>query len=204
MRPINLLPPEALERAKARRRRWVWIAGGVAFLALLAAATVWFDGKVSERQDRLDDELAVVVQLEAEVAGLGDFANLKNEFENNKFILEAALDRDVVWGRLLNDFGRMLPDRVWLTSFTGQVNTDPLVPAIGEITVSGVGFDFPDISAWLRSLDSSTFPSVDQTWVSSISAGEIGEVPVVDFVSSTFLTAGSLSDRLALRIPETP
>lgn len=204
MRPINLLPPEALERAKARRQRWVWIAGGVAFLALLAVATMWFQGKVDERQDTLDDEQAVVVQLQAEAAGLGEFASLKNEFENSKFILEAALDRDVVWGRLLNDFGRMLPDRVWLTSFTGQVNTDPLVPAIGEITVSGVGFEFPDISAWLRSLDSSTFPSVDQTWVSSISAGGIGEVPVVDFVSSTFLTAGSLSDRLALRIPEAP
>lgn len=173
-------------------------------MALLAVATMWFQGKVDERQDTLDDEQAVVVQLQAEAAGLGEFASLKNEFENSKFILEAALDRDVVWGRLLNDFGRMLPDRVWLTSFTGQVNTDPLVPAIGEITVSGVGFEFPDISAWLRSLDSSTFPSVDQTWVSSISAGGIGEVPVVDFVSSTFLTAGSLSDRLALRIPEAP
>ena len=35
-------------------------------------------------------------------------------------------------------------------------------------------------------------------------AAEIGEVPVVNFVSSTFLTQGALSDRLALRLPEVP
>lgn len=203
MRPINLLPPEALERAKARRQRWVWIAAAAVFVALLAVATVWFQGKVDDRKADLAEEEAVVTQLRAEAAGLGEFAELKNEFETSKFILEAALDRDVVWGRLLNDLGRMLPDRVWLTSFTGQV-AGADAATIGEVAVSGVGFEFPDVSAWLRSLDSSTFPSVDRTWVSTINVGSIGEVPVVNFASSTFLTVASLSDRLALRIPETP
>ena len=204
MRPINLLPPEALEGAKARRRRWIGAGAALLFIALLALATFWYQGKVDERKDELDRELAVVTQLEAERAGLGEFAALKTEFDTNVLILASALDRDVVWGRLLNDLGRMLPDRVWLSTFSGTVTEDPESTTIGEISVSGIGFDFPDVSAWLRSLDSSTFPSVDRTWVSAISVGAIGEVPVVDFASSTFLTDAALSDRLALRIPVTP
>ncbi len=204
MRPINLLPPEALEKAKARRRRWMWIGVVVVFVGLLALATIWFQGRVDERKKELEDEQATVTQLQAEAAGLSEFAALKAEFDTNVLILATALDRDVVWGRLLNDLGRLLPDRVWLTTFTGQVNTDPTIPALGEVTVSGVGFEFPDVSAWLRALDSSTFPSVDQTWVSSINTATIGEAPVVNFVSSTFLTEGALSDRLALRLPEIP
>jgi type IV pilus assembly protein PilN len=204
MRPINLLPPEAVERAKARRKRWLWIGAAVVFVGLLAAATLWYQGRVNERKDELAQEQTEITRLQNEAAGLAEFAALKGQFDTSVLILATALDRDVVWGRLLNDLGRLLPDRLWLTTFSGQVSTDPAALTIGEVTVSGVGFDFPDVSAWLRSLDSSTFPSVDQTWVSSISASQIGEVPVVNFVSSTFLTEGALSDRLALRLPEIP
>lgn len=204
MRPINLLPPEALEKAKARRQRWLGIAAALVFVGLLVVATFWFQGKVNEKKDELAAEQATVAGLETEIVGLSEFANLEAEYLASVGILQSALDRDVVWGRLLNDLGRMLPDRVWITTFNGQVASDPGSLAIGEVTLTGVGFEFPDVSAWLRSLDSSTFPSVDQTWVSSISSSQIGEVPVVDFVSSTFLTQGALSDRLALRLPEIP
>ena len=204
MRAINLLPPEALERAKARRARWMWIAAVVVFVGLLALATFWFQGRVNDRKDDLAAEQAIIADLEAEKASLAEFEDLAVGFANNRLILETALDRDVVWGRLLNDLGRLLPDRVWLTTFSGQVTTDPTSPSIGEVTVSGVGFDFQDVSAWVRSLDAATFPSVDQTWVSNISTADIGEVGVVNFVSSTFLTRDSLSDRVSLRLPDIP
>jgi type IV pilus assembly protein PilN len=178
MRAINLLPPEALERAKVRRQRWLWIAGALVFVGLLAVATLWFQSRVDARKDALQAEQDEITQLQARAAGLSEFAALKGEFDTNVLILATALDRDVVWGRLLNDLGRLLPDRLWLTTFSGQVNTDPAVPTIGEVTVSGIGFEFPDVSAWLRSLDSSTFPSVDQTWVSSISAAAIEHFPI--------------------------
>ena len=141
-----------------------------------------------------------MAQLQAEVDELAEFAVLKAEFDNNVLILATALDNDVVWGRLLNDLGRLIPDRVWIDSFSGIVN--PETGAVGEIQVSGTAFDYPDVAAWLRSLDSTSFPSVDNTWVTNISQATIGEIPVVRFSSSTFITEGALSDRLALRIPE--
>lgn len=200
MRAINLLPPEAFERAKARRRLQLWILLGVVYVGLLVAATFWWQGKVDEKKDELVAEQEKVVQLQAEVAGLAEFAALKAEFDNSVLILATALDNDVVWGRLLNDLGRMIPDRVWIDSFAGTVN--PASGAVGEIQVSGTAFDYPDVAAWLRALDSTTFSSVDSAWVTNITQGVIGEIPVVRFSSSTFITEGALSDRLALRIPE--
>ena len=200
MRAINLLPPDALKKAKARRLTQLWIALGVVYLGLLVAATFWWQGQVDDKKKDLDAEQAIVAQLQAEVDELSEFAVLKAEFDNNVLILATALDNDVVWGRLLNDLGRLIPDRVWIDSFSGTVN--PETGLVGEIQVSGTAFDYPDVAAWLRSLDSASFPSVDNTWVTNISQATIGEVPVVRFSSSPFITGGALSDRLALRIPE--
>lgn len=201
MRPINLLPPKALERARARRRASLWMLLGVVVVVALGAGVFWYQGQVSDRKDELAREQEVLSQLQVEVRELAEFAALKDEFDTSVLILAVALESDVVWGRILNDLGRMIPDRVWIDSFTGTINAaDPVI--IGEVSVVGTGFDFPDVSAWLRSLNSSAFPSVDQTWVTNISASLVGEVPVVRFNSSTFLTEESLSDRLAQRVPD--
>ncbi len=201
MRPINLLPPEALEKAKLRRRRFLWVLAGLAFLALLAVATLWMQNRVNDRKEELQQREAEIAALQQEVAELGEFAALKAEFDGAVLILTSALSGDVGWGRILNDLARTIPDRVWITSFSalavvGEAGT------VGEISLGVTGFDFPDVAAWLRSLDSSTFPSVDKTWVTGISVGTIGEVPVVNFNSSTFLTPEALTDRLEQRIPD--
>jgi hypothetical protein len=96
----------------------------------------------------------------------------------------------------------MIPDRVWLAAFQGSVDLDPLTAAQGSIQVSGTGFDFGDVAAWLRALDSDRFPSVAGTWVSTVTGQTIGEIPVVAFESQTSLTAAALTERVAERIPE--
>ena len=61
--------------------------------------------------------------------------------------------------------------------------------------------DYPDVSAWLRALDSDRFPGTAGTWVSSVSNTLIGETTVVQFVSQSTLTRNALSNRAADRIP---
>jgi Tfp pilus assembly protein PilN len=117
--------------------------------------------------------------------------------------MQVALADDLPWARILNDLGRILPDSVWLESFRGSVDEDPATPQVGVVQVTGVGFDFPDVSAWLRSLDSDRFPAATATWVTSVSEGQIGEANVVNFISQTSLTEAARSDRLATRIPRT-
>jgi len=204
MRPINLLPPKARERAAARRKQSLWIALGLVYLAILVLATLWWQGQVDEAAEEAAAQQAVVEGLRAEVAQLQDLSNLRTEFEETATVVSEILATDVAWGRLLNDFGRLIPPRVWMTQFSGSSSADSSSSAVGLLALIGTAFDYPDVASWLRSLDSANFPGVDQTWVSSATTGQIGEIPVVDFSSSTELTADALSDRAATRIPDVP
>ncbi len=203
MRSINLLPPESRKKAGVRRRQGLWVLLGLAYVAALVAATFWFQGRVGEAEDDLAAQQAVVDQLQAEVDDLANLRDLRVAFETRVAVVDNILARDVAWGRLLNDLARMIPPRVWLSSFTGtaEPGTSPIV---GQVTMSGTGFDYTDVASWLRSLDSANFPGVSDTWVNTITVGEIGFATVVDFDSNTVLTDAALSTRAADRIPDLP
>jgi Tfp pilus assembly protein PilN len=203
MRTINLLPPEAKQKAAARRKQSLWIVLGVVYLVILALITLWYQGRVDSAQDAVDAQQVVVDDLRTDVARLADLATLQETFLTQAVIVQTVLADDIAWGRLLNDFGRLIPPRVWLATFNG-VAAATGAGGVGSLTIAGVAFDYPDVASWLRSLDSTNFPGVDQTWVNSASAGTIGAFPVVDFASSTLLTDEALSDRAETRIPDVP
>ncbi len=202
MRPINLLPPEAFQKAAARRRFVQVALVAVAYVALLAVLTFWWQGRVDRAEEEVAMQEARNAELQAEQGSLVSARELVDEFDGDVALIQAALTDDVSWGRLLNDLGRVIPERVWLNSFSGAV--DPSGEGIGGISVSGTAFDYADVSSWLRQLDSDNFPGVSGTWVTSASTGLIGEAEVVNFVSSTSLTDDSLSTRAVDRIPEAP
>ncbi len=204
MRSINLLPPESRVRAAARRRQALWILLGIAYLALLVAITFWWQGRVGEAEDDLEAQQAAVAQVESEIGELRDLEELRTGFESRVAVIDGILARDVAWGRLLNDLARLIPPRVWLGSFTGTVDAVGASPAVGQISISGTAFDYPDVASWLRALDSTNFPGVSDTWVSSVSSSAIGQADVVDFSSQTFLTDGALSTRADERVPTLP
>ncbi len=202
MRPINLLPPEAFERS-AGRRRFVRLALiGLLYLVLLGLVFIIARRDTADIRHDVDAQLAVNSNLEAQRAEMQGADELVDRYDQNSALLSALLVSDVSWGRILNDLGRMIPDRIWLASFQGRVDNDPTTPAHGTIQVSGTGFDFGDVAAWLRALDSDRFPSVAGTWVSTVAGEEISDIPVVVFESQTSLTESALTDRLAERIPE--
>ncbi|MGH8937474.1 MAG: PilN domain-containing protein, partial [Acidimicrobiia bacterium] len=120
-------------------------------------------------------------------------------------MMAVILAADIAWGRLLNDLGRVIPDRVWLEGFAGQVNRSEENPdLLGQISGNGVAFEYPDVAAWLRTVDSDQFPALDGAWVNSASLASLGEAEIIQFDSVASLTQAALSDRLAERIPEVP
>ncbi len=203
MRSINLLPPESRKKAGVRRRQGLWVLLGLAYVALLVAATFWFQGRVGEARDDLEAQEAVVAQVQREIDELADLESLRVGFETRVAVVDGILARDIAWGRLLNDLARMIPPRVWLGSFNGSADP-PDSPIVGQLTMTGTGFDYTDVASWLRALESTNFPGVDDTWVSTITTGEIGSAEIVDFSSSTALTDAALSTRAAERIPDLP
>ena len=203
MRSINLLPPEAhvKEQARARVARLALLAA--TYLALLVVLTLVWQARVAEAEQDAAAQQQVNRVLEAQVIEFQSVEGLVAEYDANVSLMQIALADDLSWGRILNDLGRILPDSVWLESFRGAVESDPATPQVGSVQVTGVGFDFPDVSAWLRSLDSDRFPAATANWVTSVSEGQIGEAKVVNFISQTSLTEAARSDRLETRIPRT-
>lgn len=204
MRPINLLPPEVAEERSKRRRAALLVAAGVAYVALLVAGVFYWNSRVSAAKADVEAQLAINRTLEQEVAGLAEAGALQQRFEDRASLVRTALTNDVDFGVFLNDLSRLLPPRVWIESFVGTLQPDPLTQAVGEISFSGVGLQFPDLSEWLRSLGSGAFSGVTGPWVNTATASAIGEEQVVTFTSTATLTTGAVTDRAEDLIPEVP
>ncbi len=204
MRPINLVPQRARGAATARRLAVLAAIVGIAYLAGLAAVTMLWNGKVDAAEERLAVQQVVNESLQAEISALAAADVLRLEYEENALITAIVLSTDVAWGRLLNDFGRLIPERVWLENFVGTTTAGSVTGVVGRITVSGTGFEFADVSAWLRSLDESRFPGVAGTWVTNASEaqGPDGESTLVNFSSTAGLTDAAVSNRVQDRVPE--
>jgi Tfp pilus assembly protein PilN len=205
MRPINLLPPELEQKKEARRRVIGLIALGVAFLALLAVVTYWQNGKVQVAKDDLASQEQVNQETQQKITALASAQDLRTQYEDGVSRVESVLASDVPWAKLFNDLARVIPDRVWLTSFSGSVAVDENDPdVVGQVQVGATAFDYPDASAWLRVIDSDVWPAVARGWVTSAQASTIGDNPVIDFQSSASLTTASISSRVENRIPTVP
>lgn len=204
MRPINLLPPEVASERNRRRRAAIGVFAAFAYVALLGIGVLYWNGKVAAAQDRLDAQLAINQSLEREVVALSETAQVRTQFEEKATLVRTALETDVDWGILLNDLARLLPPRVWVETFSGTVLPPSTPGVVGQVAFSGVGFDFPDVSAWLRALDSEQFAGITGTWVSTVSEGIIGADDVVTFTSTAVLTTNATTDRADTLIPEVP
>ncbi len=205
MRPINLLPPEAAQRAAARRKRAGFIFMGVLWLFLLFLGFLFFSNRADQKETERDEQLAVNEGIRREIAALASVAGLQAELDQRSDNVATVLTVDVAWGRLLNDLGRVIPDRVWLESFVAAVQVDEETPGFGTVQMGGVAFDYPDSASWLRTLDSDQWPAIGAGWVLSTATEDIVEdVPAVVFASVGTLTSDALSNRAEERIPEVP
>jgi Tfp pilus assembly protein PilN len=205
MRAINLLPPEAAQRATARRKTVGIVALGIVYVALLALVALWWQGKATDAENDRDFQLTANTRIEAEIASLSGVLALRSAYDDGVDRLGTALARDIAWGRLLNDLARIIPDRLWITSLTGTAqDTEDNPFLLGQVQISGIAFDYPDASSWLRVLDAEEWPALGGGWVSSTSRSTIGESPVVNFTSVASLLEAARSNRIEERTPEVP
>ncbi len=204
MRPINLLPPEVAEERHRRRRAGLLVLAGIAYVLLLVAGVFYWNTRVSDARALVDKQQETNAGLQQVVASLSDAGALQAEFQAKAALVQEALVNDVDWGIFLNDLSRLLPERVWVESFNGSIVEGESTEVVGQVTFSGVGFGFPDISEWLRTLGSGAFTGVTGPWVSTAAESSIGDETVVNFSSSATLTNGAVTDRAVELIPEVP
>jgi len=204
VRPINLLPPEVAEERSRRRRAGLLVVAAIAYVLLLVAGVFYWNTRVAAARANVEVQDEINSGLEQEVASLADAGTLLTDFQAKAALVQEALVNDVDWGIFLNDLARMLPERVWVESFNGNIVEGRGAGIVGEVTFSGVGFGFPDVSEWLRALDSGGFSGITGPWVSTAAESAIGEEAVVGFTSTAVLTTGAVTDRAQELIPEVP
>jgi len=204
MRPINLLPPEAGQETVRRRRMAIGAFVVVAYIALLGVGYFMWGGRVDSARRDLEAQNTIVQTLERQVVGLAEFRELATQYEAKADQVRTALSADIDWGILMNDLARLLPPRLWVETFSGVVAPAAVPGVLGQVAFSGVGFDFPDVSAWLRALDSEQFAGITETWVNAVTQNMIGDDEIVRFSGTAVLTPAAVSNRAENLIPEVP
>jgi type IV pilus assembly protein PilM len=191
VRRISLVPREI---AVARReRRMVYAAAGAiaAFAVLLLGLYLVRAGELRRVQERAEQEEARTTELQAQVAQLHDIEALEADLADRRDTASDVLEGDVAWGRLVQEVAAVLPNDVWLTSFSGSRGTDT---EPGTVTFNGMGFDQTSTARWI--LRVSELDSLSGLWVPSSTKTPEGEGPeVVTFSSNATLTPAAESGR---------
>jgi Tfp pilus assembly protein PilN len=201
---INLLPPEVLERQRARRRTFLTFAGGVIVLILIGAFYFLQILRLSSVEDNIAAQRAVNAQLEGQIAELEDVAALEEEIERTRLVLSGLLEDRVLWSGVLRDVSLVIPGEVWLNGIAGQLGaaeggttgtTAELVTTgiVGQISFDGFAFDHRDVALWLSRLED--VRGFINPWLSSSAKTVIGTIDAVGFTSSVDLSEQAIARR---------
>jgi cell division ATPase FtsA len=119
-RRINLLGGEA--DAAQTRQRILMVAGAVGLLLILALGGIWWIRKsaLDTEKDRLAQAKAENAQLTQEKASLASAEQAQAEVETLSAEVQAVLDQDISWARMLQEIARTIPNDTWLTAFQGS------------------------------------------------------------------------------------
>ena len=194
---VNLLPPE-IEELRRFRRIQIGLGGGVAAaVGLVALLLVAANGSVASANTELEAAASEQTRLKAETAKFADVQAVYAQAAAAEAMLTEAMGEEVRYSRFLSDLSLTVPENVWLKSltFTQADAAAPAVgatePAIGSVTVTGVGFSHDDVAVWLESLAGQA--GYTNPYFSSSTESLIGTRTVVDFTSSAELTSDALS-----------
>jgi type IV pilus assembly protein PilM len=186
---ISLLPREIAVQREARRQR-VLVGAGVGAFALVLVGLAYLRGtevdNANASADRAEDRVAA---LQSEVAALQHIETLEADIASRTATVTASLEGDVSWPVLLQEVSTLLPNDVWLTSFSGSRG------APGTVQFAAKGFDQTSAARWLLRIGE--LDALDDLWLSSSTRESGGTRELVSFSSNANLSPAAQSDRLA-------
>jgi Tfp pilus assembly protein PilN len=125
---VNLLPPGITDRRSLRRQRRTLVIVGAGVLVLVLI--VWYLEltRSANAAHRADDAEATVVGLERDKASLQRFADLRARLTELEEQRTVVFKGEVRGSTVLEDFTRLVPKDVWLTSLSLTVQEQPGLP----------------------------------------------------------------------------
>ena len=200
VRRLTLMPVEVAAVRAQRRQNAVAAAAVAALAALLGLGWLARHNQVTSARDRAHQAQTQAAALRQQVARLQPVTNLDTQLAQRRRLVSQSLSDDVAWTRLLGEVATVIPNDVWLTSFTGQkagvsgAGAVSVPGTVGTLSVNAMGFDHSSAARWL--LRVGDLRSLAGLWLpSSTRAGATG---LVTFTSTADLTAAARSgaDRL--------
>lgn len=197
---INLLPPELLQRRRARRRTIAVVLVGVLVLVGLGGFYLLQQVRLQNVQEDLEVQQATNAQLQQRIDELRRFDELRQELEAREALLANLLANEVFWSGVLRDISLVIPGETWLTSLSGAIaepaaTTAPgtLTGLVGQMTFSGFGFTHRSVALLLTRFED--VRGFVNPWLSNSQKTLIGTRGVVQFTSSVDLSDDALARR---------
>jgi Tfp pilus assembly protein PilN len=203
MTQVNLLPPEIRQRTQSRRLTFMVILAGIALLVLVGFLYAVQAANLSRVNEDIAAQETQNAQINAQIAGLQEFAALQTEAQAKKALLTTAFANEVSFSGVLLDLSRVIPSDAYLTTFAAQVTppaatttvpTAPVTttPLIGTMTAAGEGSGADSLASWITRLES--VKGWVNPWISTFNE----TTPNTDrftFNSGADLTSDVLTDR---------
>jgi Tfp pilus assembly protein PilN len=134
---INLVPLDIAESRQVRRN-WMFAAGilvGVA--AILAILTIWEGSQAKRLSNRVEAQKRENAALESRARELEYLEALQTDFESQRSLVQAAWTNEVSWAKVLQEIAAVMPDGVYLSSFSGEAGEQQSVPLQGQAQQPG-------------------------------------------------------------------
>jgi Tfp pilus assembly protein PilN len=180
---------------------------------LLLMFVWWFmlGFQVQRAEDDLAQRQARNAQLSQQIQRLQQFATLETEVQAKRTALQTVFAGDLDWPALMTELAMVIPDDVWLASFTtsaGQTEGAAPVPTetnpidieadepFGRIQFEGKALSMRAVATWLLRLD-----TVDEFLAAYLGGAERPEEPddtgiaVVEFTNTIELSEKAVSQR---------
>ena len=146
---INLLPVRAAQK-KEKLRSQISVLVLVIIAALLACGGLYF--KITTDIDQQKTEIAEInaeiSQLNAKIGQVGRYKKLQDELRSKLEVLGKLKEAKSGPVRLLDELSRVLPQKLWLTSFKESG---------GGISLNGVGINENTVADFMQKLEQSPF-----------------------------------------------
>lgn len=144
---VNLLPEVTRKRARAGRQVVGFVLAGLVLLGALGGLYWLQTQRISEREEELARERDRLAELDADVAALGEFADLETRAFVVDQVIVAGLGDEVTLAGALQDLVAILPPTAWLENFAVTIEDEPLFAlgaersAVGRLSMTGIDLD---------------------------------------------------------------
>lgn len=203
---IDLIPPELVEKHKAKRIIGLIVMAGGIIAAILLVVYVITLSQVSMANARIETIKAQNTKVQSYIKTLQPYSDRKKALDERQEIIDTITEDRVLWSGIMNDISMVIPGGVWLKSVT--IDIRPILAAKAEgkgdaelappIKIIGYARTHADVARWLvhlgevnqfRSvwLDSATESTITGTEAPTSSAASVSGQKFIEFETTVKL-----------------